>query len=502
MEKEKLIFGGLVLLAVALVIFVSFPQEVVDTGNTPGPPEKTPVDFDRLPQFDVVEEGLEIEVLDTACIEVMRSGSQEEMIDVVFVGDQYGDLDKFRENVLSYIDVSGKENGVFAVEPFKSNIDKFNFYYVNQSVDLSCELGCFGLDRLVCCDDNEVKNVASQCPSDQVIVLVDTKEFCGASKDYSTVCAIDDPRAGLVLVHELGHTIGDLGDEYSYGVEGETDVANCDVEGCSKWAGLPGTGCFKTCGYTNFYRPTNEDSLMNIYVPHFGPVAEIEFQNVFDNFESGEASQELVAAPNINDKSYIISLSYFFGKIKLEDIFVANATFEEPLVRESHKGVITDFEGKRLKDFDLRLPDLWYTFYSPSDEDVGEHSAVQPQVFSYTFKAPYYSTGKLLEIYDLEGEKLDEISLAPFAEVCGDGVCQEHENFLQCSLDCPLTLSDDICLPYPDDNVCDPDCPKHGEFFDQDCKENIMIQLLVIAGILAIAFITLFLQKMREDGRV
>ncbi len=491
-----------VFVALLLILFLVLgvngcPEKVVQEQTKElSAPSVEAIDFEKLPQFEteVYEDVGSFTLFSRDCVQVINSGDAEDKIDMVFLAEGYKDLGKFEQDVRRYIDVNEENNGILGVEPFKSNSDKFNFYFVDQARDLGCKLGCFGLDRLVCCDDDKVKQVASQCPYDEVMVLVDTKKFCGASKDYATVCTIEDPRAELVLVHELGHSLGGLGDEYDYGVEGFYDVANCDTSSyCEKWSGVEGTDCFEGCGYTNLFRPTDKDSLMNIYIPKFGPVATNTFLGILSSYESGELKEEMLAAIQL-DRSYVVSLSFVEGEILLDNLYVTNATFEEVSDGE-YVGKIKSFEGELLSSFNMDLPKRWY--YDALEERE-ESSSLTPDAFSYTFNAPYFSNGELLEVYDSQGEKLDEISLAPFAEVCGDGVCEEHEDSLSCSNDCPLTEKDGVCLPYVD-GVCDADCPYFGKAVDVDCRDKQLINLLIAVVVLAIAFLaTLLLKRFLE----
>ena len=89
-----------------------------------------------------------------------------------------------------------------------------------------------------------------------------------------------------------------------------------------------------------------------------------------------------------------------------------------------------------------------------------------------------------------------------------DGVCNNDENYISCSADCPNIYSDDICVSEVD-NICDPDC---GKDVDIDCffvkkvepvtrmdiiEENLfLITLLVIFGVgLPLAGIAYFALK-------
>jgi len=453
------------------------------------------VQFERLPQLElqVYEDLGEFTIHDSACVNVLSSGSVEEKMDIVFLPEDYTDLEKFEEDVKKYIDLNDEEGGIFSVEPFKSNKEKFNFYYINRSSDLECKLGCFGVDRLVCCNDDRVKEVASQCPYDQAVVLVDTKEFCGASKDYASVCTIEDERAGLVLVHELGHTIGGLGDEYSYGRSGKTEVPNCDVAGCSKWAGIEGTGCYETCGYTNLFRPTLKDSLMNLYIPQFGPVSINRFLQVLSDFSTTKPTEELLATVPL-EKSYVTNINYLGGELSIEEVYVVNSTPLNTKGESDYTGIVSDFEGKALEVFKLKLPRNWYSFYNPAGDTKG-HIAITPQIFEYTLNIPYFNTGALLELYDLENTKVEEIKLSPFAEVCGDNICQENENYLTCEQDCSLSEKDNVCLPYPDDNICDPDCPKFGKHADSNCKQELLLTNTALIAVLIFALALLINNK-------
>jgi len=491
----------LIIAVLVLVIGIAGCPEQELQIEAPATIERQTADFGQLPQleFDRYENAVEFTLYAPSCVRVAGSGSVADKIDVTFLAEGYEDMEKFQQDVLDYIDFEKEKNGLTAIEPFKSNEDKFNFYFVNRTTDLECELGCFGIDRLVCCNDNKVKQTAAQCPSDEIFVLIDTKDFCGASKDYATVCTIEDSRAGLVLVHEFGHTFGGLGDEYSYGKSGDTNVPNCDVAGCSKWSGIPGTGCFPTCGYTNLFRATNRNSLMNIYIDNFGPVSTGVLIDKLSNFKSSPSTQELLAAVPI-DKNYFTSLKFESGEIILDKVYVTNSTAEEIVDGEEYVGRILSFNDQELNVFRLKLPRTWYSFYDPAEteEENKKHSSVQPEKFNFTFNVPYFANGKLLEIFTLQGEKLDEIQLAPFAKTCGDNICQEHENYLECSADCPLSEEDNLCLPYQD-NICDPDCPFAGRMADIDCNNSTYFVLVLIA--IVAALIVLFGVKLRKGKK-
>ncbi|MBU2523309.1 MAG: M64 family metallopeptidase [Nanoarchaeota archaeon] len=452
------------------------------------PQIKPTIDLKKMPQMEIKKFNnvANFTLYSPNCFSVFYSGNPEEKVDMVFLAENYSDLNKFYSDVLYYADINGENNGLLGVEPFKSNGGKFNFYFVNGTSDLGCELGCFGMDRLVCCDDEKVKRIASVCPHDQISVLIDTKKFCGASKDYSAVCTIDDPRAGLVLVHEFGHTFGELGDEYSYGTTGNTNAPNCDNNKCRKWGNIPGTGCFKTCGYTNLYRSTENGSLMNVYIPDFGPLDTLLLTKTLSFYDSEESVKETKKVVQL-ERSYVVTLDYNGGNIAVEKLFVTNSSSEEIKEGKKYLGKIISFDGKILSIFNFKLPTEWHI--SSGLEKTTSNNLAIPFNLNYTLNFPYFKEGETLEVYDLEENKLSSMSLAPFAETCGDDVCQSQENYLECKSDCSMAEKDNICLPYQD-GICDPDCPMFGEMKDGDCKTG---AVLISMGLFLIVLFAAFL---------
>lgn len=502
-KNERKAIVGLILLVLLLVSGISGCLTQKKTIESPGPGKRA-VDFNKIPNANVFkyENVGNFTIYNGACISVINSGNPSDKVDVTFLADKYADLNKFQSDVSRYIDYDSNQSGLLSVEPFKSNKGKFNFYLVNQTNDLECKTGCFGIDRLVCCNDQKVKQVATQCPSDKVIVLVDTTNFCGASKDYSTVCTIKDPRAGLVLTHEFGHIFGGFGDEYTYGKEGQYDnnVPNCDASpSCDKWNGKNETGCFKTCGYTNLYRSTDKGSLMNIYIPTFGPLDEELLVKSLSSYTNESAKKELLAAVPI-DQSYIANINEDSGNLNLDRIYVTNSTSEEVIQKFNYLGRILSFDNQILLDFKIALPTQAIYDHSPQEEasvNPNEAGSVAITRQNYTFNIPYFRNGKTFEMYNASGSKVDSIHLAPFAEMCGDGICQSQENYLECSADCKLENKDNLCLPYAD-NICDIDCPAFGRMSDVDCKGSIFVNISIGVTFAILLVLALIMLKKRK----
>ncbi len=81
---------------------------------------------------------------------------------------------------------------------------------------LSCQYNTFDLERYVLTFDNRtLRDVSSAAPYDNLIILLNNKKYGGGGiyNDQTTVAA-DSPFADYILVHEFGHHLAGLGDEY------------------------------------------------------------------------------------------------------------------------------------------------------------------------------------------------------------------------------------------------------------------------------------------------
>ena len=217
------------------------------------------------------------------CITLLSNGPPSEKLDIVFIGDGYSDseMDLFVSKVNEHM------NALLSVEPYKSYKSKINVHYVRKFEDLECYIS----GRLIFCNTPNVINLASECPNDNIIVLFKSDEWAGAggeSMSASSYCIASTAYPWLTIHECGGHHIGQLMDEYSYGTTGSLyfSGANCDTSSsCTKWYGLPGTGCYKDCSYTNLYRATEDDCLMRTaLVWHFCPVCKRQIKKVLSNY--------------------------------------------------------------------------------------------------------------------------------------------------------------------------------------------------------------------------
>lgn len=158
------------------------------------------------------------------------NGPSASRFDLVFVGDGYtsGQLGTYGEHVRS------KLAELMAVEPFKTYRGQFNVWQVNvispesgvdndpsygirRNTALDMYFWCGNIERLLCVNETKARQYASSAGDvDQVIALANTTKYGGAGGNVATSSG-GNALAGQIVVHELGHSIGGLADEYTYG---------------------------------------------------------------------------------------------------------------------------------------------------------------------------------------------------------------------------------------------------------------------------------------------
>ena len=158
----------------------------------------------------------------------LKSGNPKEKVDVVVLADGYTveDSADFSKDMQHFIDA------FFSVEPFKGRKSDFNVaavfstspasgirlqkpnYYPSNI--LGCSYYTFGTERYVL-SENEwtLRDYASAVPYDFLVILLNSNKYGGGGiyNLYITASA-KSSSSGYVMVHEMGHHIAGLADEY------------------------------------------------------------------------------------------------------------------------------------------------------------------------------------------------------------------------------------------------------------------------------------------------
>lgn len=194
-------------------------------------------------------------------------------LDIAFIGARYtpADLTKFHN------DVSRFSKYLLTVEPFKSRASQIYFHYVDNTADL----GCTYQGRLLICNQTlAIAAVTSAgVPYDKVVVIVNSSIYGGSGGDL-TVAYDGTDYGSQVFVHEFGHSLGRLLDEYNlYTAKGTIDTAvraNCyaGVPPALTWQSLvPPTDYRIGCDYPNWYRSSPSSIMLTLATPYFNAVS-------------------------------------------------------------------------------------------------------------------------------------------------------------------------------------------------------------------------------------
>jgi hypothetical protein len=258
------------------------------------------------------------------CFKVHYFGEPATHLDIVFVPEGYSstEMEKFHD------DCSRFAGYLFEYSPFKENENKINIWGVEapskesgtdipgeniwMQTEVDSRFYTFDSERyLMTTNYFAVKDLAANSPYDQIYILVNTAKYGGGSVyNYYSMAAVDNKFSKQVFVHEFGHGLVGLADEYGndntyqdmYPLDVEpwepnlTTLVNFD----SKWkslleSGIPiptppeekyktKLGVFEGGGYVakGVYRPTY-NSIMNSFSSNeFNQVCKDAIQKVIN----------------------------------------------------------------------------------------------------------------------------------------------------------------------------------------------------------------------------
>ncbi len=176
--------------------------------------------------------------------EIYNSNTSDKALDLVFIGDGYtkDEIDSF------YKDVKATANYLFSKPPFAENQHNINIWAVAAisvesgtdipqddvwvSTALNSNFNTFGSDRyLTSSDFHAIRNYAGLAPCDQVCVLVNSDKYGGGGiYNFWNITAAKDAYNDEVFIHELGHSLGALADEYYTSEVSTEDLHNKKTE--------------------------------------------------------------------------------------------------------------------------------------------------------------------------------------------------------------------------------------------------------------------------------
>lgn len=232
-----------------------------------------------------------------AATTILDNGPTTNRVDISIVGDGYteSELALYETHAQTVMD------GFLEEEPFNTYRNYFNFHRVdvisNESgVDHDPSYGtlkdtaldmnyfCSGTERLLCINVSKAKAAAANAPdADQVLAIANSSKYGGAGYTSSELATLagDNNSAIELALHELGHSFGDLADEYSYGGDetyagSEPSAVNLSTYTADtllteqrkwfRWMGEFGVDAYEGGGYSTYgvYRPTLNSKMRSL----------------------------------------------------------------------------------------------------------------------------------------------------------------------------------------------------------------------------------------------
>ncbi len=261
-------------------------------------------------------------------VTLQDNGPPENRIDIVFVGDGYtaGEMGTFATHV------DNARSDLFAKFPFSAYQSLFNVHRVeaisaesgvdndptqgifrNTAIDMG--FWCGGTERALCMSVFKAYQFAANAPdADQVLGVANSTKYGGVGYPSNNAGTLSggNSSATEIAIHELGHSLGNLADEYDYGgptvytgsepftrnvsIYDTTQMANLNTK-WANWLGDAGNGgdgpvaTYEGAHYSEqgIFRPTPNSEMRALFRPFNAPSIEgliIEFYRIVDPIDS------------------------------------------------------------------------------------------------------------------------------------------------------------------------------------------------------------------------
>lgn len=193
-------------------------------------------------------------------------------------GYNESNIDKFEQQAANI------KRALLSTEPFASYTDKIEIHALNEAVDLGCKSGANNIARLMVCNDSKVVSTAAHSGYgyDEIIVVHNIDTYGGSgmrdnndtgfkTNSYSTYTVVyDGPWTARMALHELGHSYGNLCDEYTYGEEEYTyfNCVNCRKDKSDFDKYIKGE-CSVGCDAKPEYFRAEDSIMLSLAIPTF-----------------------------------------------------------------------------------------------------------------------------------------------------------------------------------------------------------------------------------------
>ncbi|MFJ1753755.1 M64 family metallopeptidase [Kitasatospora sp. NPDC088134] len=301
--------AALILVAAAVlpaVVELASPAPSTAIGPPPGPDRPAPP-----ARADLRAPG-------APAVDLRLTGDPGNRITLVLLGDGY----TADQQQLFHDQADRAWRALLEIEPFRTYQGFFNIRRVDvvspvagiaesenggksTVTPLGMHFWCEGTARLLCADETATARLAGQGEGPQyLIALANSTEYGGAGGTGVTTLAGGSPDAGRIIQHEIGHTLGTLGDEYD-SAPNDPDYPNLsavDAEemkrGRTKWwrwlgaqspdGGGP-VGAYRSAN--GLYRPTSDSVMRTLGGSYNLPSREAIVEQLYRRVQPADAPE-------------------------------------------------------------------------------------------------------------------------------------------------------------------------------------------------------------------
>lgn len=236
-------------------------------------------------------------------------------LDVVFISNGYttsADFDQYHQQVTQM------SNYLLTYEPFTSHSSLIRF----SSIDNFNDLSCVQSGRLITCDEAKVFQAVNSIgvPYDKVVV-VDNKTTYGGSGGVIAV-TYNGEWQNEVFVHEFGHVLGNLEDEYiKQSINNDPNVyvrANCfrGTPPNVMWQGVVQSNeYYPGCNYPDWYRSSETSLMRDITSEFFNPISQRELIQAIAFYTDPDSAAVCDADINQDKTVDLNDYSLFLGSV-------------------------------------------------------------------------------------------------------------------------------------------------------------------------------------------
>lgn len=238
---------------------------------------------------------------------ILFNGDKSKLLNIVMMGDGYTS----GEQSLFVTDATNIKDYFFSQAPFSNYANYFNVFAIEvpsnesganhpgTSADSDCPpvpvstadnyfgstFDSYGIHRLVCIQhyDSAVNVLSENFPVYDIVLVIVNSPYYGGSGGYYAV-STTNVSSGEVSVHEIGHSFGDLADEYWSGspweAPNETQDTNPSSIRWKNWLYDNGIGIYAFSENNSWFRPHQGCKMRMLNVPFCSVCAETLIEKI------------------------------------------------------------------------------------------------------------------------------------------------------------------------------------------------------------------------------